>query len=235
MSGRSGRPPTGFAGRRWRDRSHRGISRVSVSVTSMRRARRRLAGAHPVVQPGDRGLQDVMVLGGEVDEVRQLLTHQFVGRRVGRDDLIQRYRSVVDEPHPDRVVVGVRRAGNLPDPEVLGIRHAGVDIAEQPRAEQVGFGDHGEHRCPQIGTERHRQCVEITGFVEQGRAVQRRGRPEPGVDQEAVIDAGGRIDLVDVGGQERGRLRLPPASTNCGARPSITPARTARPTWVKIS
>ncbi len=64
----------------------------------------------------------------------------------------------------------------------------------------IGFGDDREQRYAQIRAEHNRLCC--TGFGEHRTAVKWRGRPEPGMHQESVVDAGMRIDGVDVSGEE---------------------------------
>ena len=167
---------------------------------------RRRTSAHPRVQGGERRLYHVVVLGGEVDVVLELLTHQHVGRRVGGHEVRDRCRTGVDRRHLNGVVVGVRGAGNLPDPQpfVVGLP---CEVIALPRAsEEVGLGDDRQQRYPQVRAERG--GVGCAGFVEDGASVERRGGAESRVDEEAVVRLGHRVDGVDVGGEEDGRLRL---------------------------
>jgi len=149
-----------------------------------------------------------VVLRCEVDEVIQLLTHQHVGRRVGRDDIGQRRRAGVDRCHEDRVVVGMSGAGDLPNPKLLAIRLPRAVVAPSPTAEKICFGDDGDERDTQVWTKLHRLGCAAVQHVESRAAVQWRGGPESRMHQEAVVDLGERVDSVDVCRQEQRGLRL---------------------------
>ena len=158
MFGRSARPPTGCA-RRPREsvRVQDQPRRVAVAELHAVQLGGALAGADPAVQAGDRRLQHVVVLGGEVDVVRQLLTHQHVRSA----HTPPRAASSGAEPvsmrrHLNRVVVGMSGAGDLPDPQPFGVGLPGQVVARPHAAEQVGLGDDRDEWDAQIGTERDR-------------------------------------------------------------------------------
>ncbi len=157
MSARSERRPRVCGPHRARARARRAPAQgVPVGQGDGVRGGCGLAGADPVVQARDGGLQHVVVLGGEIDAVRQARPHQLVRRRVRRDDVVQRCASVVDEADTDRVVVGVGGAGNLPHPQPFVVGPARVVIAEQVTVDQIGFGDDRQHRDPQVVPKRRR-------------------------------------------------------------------------------
>ena len=147
------------------------------------------------------------------------------GRRIRRDDVVQRRGSVVDESDPDGVVVGVGGARDLPRPEVFVVGSPRRVVAGTPAADQVGFGDdrHELARAGRPGTARPDGVW--LGRVEHAGSVQRRRGPESRVDQEAVVDRGERIDLVDVGRQDTAAdCDSPTARTAFGLSRSIDPS-----------
>ena len=98
-------------------------------------------------------------------------------------------------------------AGDLPDAQILAVWPARCVIAGEARAEQVGFGNESQHGRPQILTE-----ADMIGIARRRpahrRAFERGGAAKTRMDQEPVIDFGQRIDRVDIGGEEGGRLRF---------------------------
>ena len=151
---------------------------------------RGLTGADPVVQARDGRLQHVVVLRGEIDGVRQLCAHQFVGRCVRRDDLSQRHRSVVDEADADGVVVGVRGAGDLPraQPFVVGLSRS--VIAHPEAADEISFGDDRDDRDAQVGPER-RTSLRGRFVLLEDVVLSNGAAAEPRMHEEAVV---GRCD-----------------------------------------
>ena len=184
-----------------------------------------------------RRLQDVMVLRREVDAVVELLAHQHVRRRVGRDDVRERRRPVVDRRHLDRVVVGVGCSGDLPHPKSFGVGLSRAVIAQPTATDEVRLGDDRQHRHPQVGAKRDRlrRVAVSTSKIE--TAVQRRGGTEPRVHQETVVDPRERIDGVDVRRQEQRRLRLAQRDHCSDAQPAAGRSAFAasRPAWEKMS
>ena len=157
------------------DRCHR----FGVAQLDARSGRGRFARVNPVAQSVERGLQDVMVLRGEVDGVRQLLTHQDLRRRVRGKDVVQPREAGVDPADLDRVVVGVGSARDLPCPQMFVVGLPRPVVAESQAAAQVGLGDDRHQRHSQVVTERDRLGRAAgLGLLEDRTPVQRCGGRE---------------------------------------------------------
>src|SRR6202012_2445876 len=133
----------------------------------------------------------------EVDAMLQLLTHQHVRRRIGRNDVSQRGKPGVDRRYLNGVVVGMSRAGDLPHPKSLIIRLSRAVVALSTATEQVRFGDDRDERYTQIGTKRDRlRRVAFLRF-EYRAAVQRGCGPKSRMHQKAFVHLGEGVDGVD--------------------------------------
>ena len=179
-----------------------GIAHLHGCAAGRRRAR-----AHPVSRAAERRLYHVVVLGGEVDAVLQLLTHQHVGRRVGGHEVRDRCRTGVDRRHLNGVVVGVRGAGNLPDPQpfVIGLP---CEVIALPRASE----EVGSVMIVSNGTRKSGRNAAAWGAPACSSKMELLSSGAAGPNREWTkkpsYDLGQRVDGVDVGGEEHGRLRL---------------------------
>ena len=136
----------------------------------------------------------------------------------------------------DEVRVGVRGAGDLPEPEVIG-----VGLARRVRVEDardVGLGLDVEHGRVLVGAEDRRCPAERSRDV--GGRVRRddgHARRAPAVHEEAVEGVRERLHAVEVRDERERRLRFARRDQRCGGRtpPRPAPLRSARATWVKMS
>lgn len=131
--------------------------------------------------------------------------HRFCREHVGQ--LIDRSVSGVDHAALEEVGVAMSGAGDFPGPQQSHVGLARRKIAHN-RCQKVGFRDDRQDRHAKVGPERH-WIDGPTGIGLETHhivAVQRGRSPEPRVDQEAVEDSRNRIDAIDIGHEEPGRL-----------------------------
>ncbi len=103
--------------------------------------------------------------------------------------------------------VGMGGAGDLPQPEGLGVRLTGARGPQH--ADHVVLGLQDEDRGLAVGAQDRRSAPERGGDV-RGLARRRDGQAagSPAVHEEPVEDLGRRVEAVDVGDQRHRRLRL---------------------------
>src|SRR5580658_5228297 len=91
-----------------------------------------------------------MVLRTRVHWFGEFHTQYIVGGLPGRRQFLHRGRSRIYESDHEGVNVSMRSSRNLPDAKVLIIRLARGVKARKSAADEVGFGDHGEHWYAQV-------------------------------------------------------------------------------------
>ena len=125
-----------------------------------------------------------------------------VGRAPRLGELGDRQRAGVDAPDHERVHVGVREAGDLPEAEPVVVGLARRVVAER---HEVGLGLEAEHRHAEVVAEGHGGSL-----VKAGNAVgiERRRGAASRVHEEPVEHLRDRVDVVHVRGEPERRLRL---------------------------
>ena len=189
--------------------------------------RRRRARPDPAVQREDRGVEHPVrasrvdgQVAGEGDRARDRLR-----RALHRDEVLDRALAApaVTGSDLEAVEVVVRRARDLPQPELGGVGLAGGEYCYR----SVGLGLEDEHGHVEIRADRRGRRAGERRPAVPGTAA-RAGR-DPAVHEEAVVDVHERMHGVDVGDQAERRLRFAGARSTSSASARAGPCRGGSP------